>query len=146
MKGVHKKYTHKTYNHQITIHNTRPTPIQNLHIIDNIPVSQDDRIEINLLEPDLSLPGAEGTSFQENVSVSENDHGDGQEEASSHGMQPKPRVTAQWDSDGDPNVDENVAGENGRVNWTVALDSQETITLALRYKMSYPESLVVEDI
>ena len=143
VKGVHKKYTHKTYSNQITIHNTRPTPIQNLHVIDNIPVSQDDRISINLLIPGLSLPGVEGTSFQENVSVSENDHGDGQEEASGRGIQTKPRVTAQWDTDGDPNADENVAGEDGRVNWTVALDSQETVTLALKYRMSHPESLVV---
>ncbi|KJA24213.1 hypothetical protein HYPSUDRAFT_38990 [Hypholoma sublateritium FD-334 SS-4] len=146
VEGLFKRYTNKTYSHQITILNTKTMPIENLHVVDNIPVSQDERIHVNLLIPELSQPSAESVSSLENVFKSGNDHISSPEEASGHGAQPteKVQVKVYWDSEGDPNIDPNTMGKNGRLNWKVALKPQETVTLTLKYEISHPESLVVE--
>ncbi len=136
------------YTDQITIPNTKATPIENLHVFDSIPVSQDERIHVSLRTPELSLPTAESASSTENVFMSAVAHSSIHEEASGHKIQSagKVQVMAHWDGDGEPNIDQNMVGKNGRVNWTVALGSQDTVTLTLKDKVSYPDGLVVEGI
>lgn len=150
VKGIYKKYTHKTYSHQITILNTKTTPIENLHVIDSIPgpVSQDERIHVSLLIPELSLPTGESASSAENVFMSTIEQISIHDQAFGHRIQSaeKVQVMAHWDGDGEPDIDQNMAGKNGRVNWTVALGVQDTATLTLKYEVSYPDGLVVEGI
>lgn len=145
VKGLYKRYTNKTYSYQITIRNTKTTPIENLHVVDNIPVSQDERINVNLLVPELSPPTAENISSLENMFKLANTRSSSHE-ASGHRAQSmeKVQVMAHWDGEGEPNIDPNTVGKNGQVNWKVALEPQETVTLTLKYEVSYPENLVVE--
>ena len=119
----------KTYTQRITIVNTKSVSIENLKVIDMIPVSQDERIEIKLLNPPLP------------PSVAEDNTG---KEKKSDGISVSPGVLALWDGTGDPEVNQDVVGKNGCVRWDVSLRPQETVNLVLKFEVSYPEKLVVD--
>jgi len=44
---------------RITVHNSKPVAISGVHIFDQIPVSEDERIKVSLVSPDLTVPGSE---------------------------------------------------------------------------------------
>ena len=129
MTGFYKKSVMKTYTQRITIVNTKSVSIENLKVIDMIPVSQDERIEIKLLNPPLP------------PSVAEDNTG---KEKKSDGISVSPGVLALWDGTGDPEVNQDVVGKNGRVRWDVSLHPQETVNLVLKFEVSYPEKLVID--
>ena len=129
MTGFYKKSVMKTYTQRITIVNTKSVSIENLKVVDMIPVSQDERIEINLLNPPLP------------PSVAEDNTG---KEKKSDGISVSPGVLALWDGTGDPEVNQDVVGKNGCVRWDVSLRPQETVNLVLKFEVSYPEKLVVD--
>ncbi|KJA24214.1 hypothetical protein HYPSUDRAFT_136419 [Hypholoma sublateritium FD-334 SS-4] len=129
--GFYKKSTTKTYTQRITIFNTKSTPIENLKVVDIIPVSQDERIEIKLLNPLLPLS-------RRAIGLTEDD------ELKGDRIQVSPGVVALWDGTGDPETNQDVVGKNGRVRWDVSLRPQEAVNLVLKFEVSYPEKLAVE--
>ncbi len=129
MTGFYKKSVMKTYTQRITVVNTKSTPIENLKVVDMIPVSQDERIEIKLLNPPLP------------PSIAEDNTG---KEQKPDRIRVSPGVVALWDGANDPEVNQDVVGKNGRVRWDVSLRPQETVNLVLKFEVSYPEKLMVD--
>ena len=148
MTGFYKKSTMKTYTQRIIITNAKSTAIDNIKVVDLIPVSQDERVEIKLLNPALSPPpGGEPSGLQRTMSQTsaEKLHGLGKarERKADRTLRVAPGVVALWDGAGDPEANQDVVGKNGRVRWDVSLRPQETVNLVLKFEVSYPKKLVV---
>jgi hypothetical protein len=153
--GFVKKSSSTTYAHRITLANTKSTAIRNLKVIDSIPVSQDERIEIKLLSPSLSPPSADALARKDSTAAdgdADSHSTKGTKMASSRqkimrvllpNQSSKGNIVAQWDGIDDPEVDQQTVGKNGRVSWIVSLAPQESVTLALKYEVSFPERLPV---
>ncbi|KAF8150427.1 hypothetical protein BJ912DRAFT_1016763 [Pholiota molesta] len=151
--GFVKKSSSTTYAHRITLANTKSTAIKNLKVIDSIPVSQDERIEIKLLSPSLSPPSADALARKDSTAAdgdADSHSTKGTKMASSRqkimrvllpNQSSKGNIVAQWDGIDDPDVDQETVGKNGRVRWIVSLAPQESVTLALKYEVSFPERL-----
>ncbi|KAF8199017.1 hypothetical protein BJ912DRAFT_1020342 [Pholiota molesta] len=157
--GFVKKSSSTTYTHRITLANTKSTAIKSLKVVDSIPVSQDERIEIKLLSPSLPPPSPDALARKESTAAD----GDGDSQGSSTkgttkmassrqkimrvlslpSQSAKGNIVAQWDGIDDLEVDQQTVGKNGRVNWIVSLAPQESVTLALKYEVSFPERLPV---
>ncbi len=144
MTGFYKKSTTKTYTQRITITNTKSTAIENLKVVDIIPVSQDERIEIKLLNPPLTpSPVGEPSSLQRTMSQTSAEKNSISKELKADTIRVSPGVVALWDGTGDLEANQDVVGKNGRVRWDVSLLPQETVNLVLKFEVSYPEKLVV---
>jgi hypothetical protein len=50
------------YTQRITVHNTKPSLVETIKIIDQVPVSEDSIINIKLLSPALQLPSSDATA------------------------------------------------------------------------------------
>lgn len=144
MTGFYKKSTTKTYTQRIAIVNTKSTPIENLKVVDIIPVSQDERIEIKLLNPLLPPSVGEPSGLQRTMSLASTDKDSTSKEQKMDGIRVSPGVMALWDGSGDPETNQDVVGKNGRIRWDVSLRPQETVNLVLKFEVLYPEKLVVD--
>ncbi|KAF9473010.1 hypothetical protein BDN70DRAFT_886320 [Pholiota conissans] len=152
--GFVKKSSSTTYIQRITLLNAKSTPIANLKVVDSIPVSQDERIEIKLISPSLPVPTVDLPVRKDSMSAEDGDSGSSlKAKIGSNKTQKIMRVllpsknangvVAQWDGIGDPDVDQQTVGKNGRVSWIVTMAPQEKVTLALKYEISFPEKATV---
>lgn len=112
-----------------------------MKIIDRIPVSADEKIEVKLLNPALNIPSSGqpggntsmqkgGPSVYRPALVSEN-------------------ILAQWDgADGDPasDVSQDGVGKNGKINWVLSIPPQMSVSLVLQFDVIYPENLLVQGV
>jgi len=80
------------------------------------------------------------------MSLTSTEKGSPGKEQKADRLKVSPGVVALWDGTGDPDVNQEVVGKNGRVRWDVTLRPQETANLVLKFEVSYPEKLVVEGI
>ncbi|KAF5330545.1 hypothetical protein D9619_005237 [Psilocybe cf. subviscida] len=140
--GLYSKTVNQTLTQRISIHNTRSTPITNFKVTDSTPVSEDQRIEVRLVSPALTVPTAtvgtekSGSSILKlKAKLSANDS-----------VKVAPNVRAQWNGLGEPDVDQKALGKDGMVTWFVSLAAQERVTLVLQYEVSYAEGLAVEGV
>ncbi|KAJ2927871.1 hypothetical protein H1R20_g9233, partial [Candolleomyces eurysporus] len=143
--GFMSRTRHYVFSQRITIHNTKSLAIDNLTIVDQIPVSEESSITVKLLSPPLSLPdlSAAGTASSNSSSLKDTKENKlGVRVPSpikvSHG------VVAQWDGVDDVNSDDGVEnlGKDGKLNWVCSLPSQGKITLTLQWEVSAPLSSV----
>uniref|UniRef100_A0A8H7Y1K3 Mucoidy inhibitor A n=1 Tax=Psilocybe cubensis TaxID=181762 RepID=A0A8H7Y1K3_PSICU len=135
--GFYSKSSNQLFTQRISIFNSRTIPVQNLRVIDHVPVSEDERIEVKLLNPNLILPSTSSTNtlslknadtfVAKSVKVADN-------------------VLAQWDSADEPDKDPNSIGKDGKINWIVSIPPQKTVSIILQFDVNYPESLVVTGI
>ena len=146
MTGFYKKSTTKTYTQRITITNTKSTAIENLKVVDIIPVSQDERIKIKLLNSAIPPPPVgEPSGLQRTMSQTSTEKNSISKVRKADTIRVSPGVVALWDGTGDPEANQDVVGKNGRVRWDVSLRPQETVNLVLKFEVSYPERIVVAD-
>jgi len=110
-----------SYSQRITIHNTKPIGVEGLRITDNIPVSQDANITINLIGPALTAPASSSTAkaavLPPSVKVSEG-------------------IVAQWSEADDPDADISVLGEYGHFDWICNVPAHGKVNLTLEYEVS----------
>jgi len=107
---------------RITVQNTRTIPITNLRIVDQIPVSQDAKINVKLVSPSLSLDASSNKASRE-ATVSEG-------------------VQAQWGT-GDPEEEQDAdsKGRDGKLNWTCQIPEQSSVNIKLQWEVSTPANM-----
>ncbi|KAF8879083.1 hypothetical protein CPB84DRAFT_1852185 [Gymnopilus junonius] len=103
---------------RITIHSTKLSAINNLKLMDNVPVSTDSSIRVQVLTPVLGDPTTTMSKSTRQVQVS-------------------PNVVACWDGADDPGVNQDAVGKNGKINWQISLQPQEKVLLSLQYEVTH---------
>ncbi|PPQ89432.1 hypothetical protein CVT25_012811 [Psilocybe cyanescens] len=122
--GFYSKSLNQSFTQRITIFNTKSITIQNLKVIDRVPVSEDEKIEVKVLNPALSTTSTNNAPAKNSVQVANN-------------------VIAQWDGIEEPGVDSNAIGKDGKLNWIVSIPPQKSVSLVLQFEVNYPENLAI---
>ncbi|KAF8340036.1 hypothetical protein F5887DRAFT_888929 [Amanita rubescens] len=130
--GFYTKTSVTSYTQRISVHNTKSITITDLLIMDQIPVSTDEKIVVKLFTP--SLPTVQG-----NIGSTK-----GEKSANNAGAKVKVAqgVVAQW---GDGTEDaaavedgETAVGRDGKLSWVCDVSSQGKIGLALQWEVTAP--------
>ena len=119
--GFYTKSSNTSFSQRITVHNTKPSPISGVTIIDQIPVSDDSQVSVVLKNPRLTFPGESKTVPSFLVE-------DG--------------VTAYWHDSGDTG-DIVSLGKDGKLKWVCSLAPQKKLNLLLQWEVSFPSQTVV---
>lgn len=99
------------YTQRVSINNTKPdTVVENLRILEQIPVSEDDQINVKLIAPPLARAEAD-------LHVQEG-------------------VVARWDSEDQDSDDGKAPGKTGRVTFACKVPAQGKISLMLQWEVS----------
>ncbi|KAF8340034.1 hypothetical protein F5887DRAFT_979609 [Amanita rubescens] len=130
--GFYTKTSVTSYTQRISVHNTKSITITDLLIMDQIPVSTDEKIVVKLFTP--SLPTVQG-----NIGSTK-----GEKSANNAGTKVKVAqgVVAQW---GDGTEDaatvedgETAVGRDGKLSWVCDVSPQGKIGLALQWEVTAP--------
>lgn len=106
-----------------------------LKVRDQIPISEDEKIEVKLQEPALSRGDKERVGKA----------GPNSESVVVKTKEQRCKVTAQWDSV--DVTDTTHSGEDGKILWTCEdIPSQAQITLYLRWEVSCPSGMSIQGI
>ncbi|KIY53413.1 mucoidy inhibitor A, partial [Fistulina hepatica ATCC 64428] len=119
--GVISKSRSHSYVQTISVFNTKTSVVENLKIIDQIPVSQDARISVKLLSPALLIFEAFGHAQQGSTAAVKVAQG----------------IIARWEYTEDGPKD--TIGLDGKISWNCCLQPQSKVNLQLHYEVSYPE-------
>lgn len=112
-----------SYTQRITVQNTKAIALEALKIIDSIPVSQDERIQVKLISPALSQPGQ--PSLRKSISTG-------------------PGVSVQWHGVDDERASESTIGKDGKLNWVLNLPPMKIVHLALQFEVTNPHDISVQ--
>ncbi|KDR77513.1 hypothetical protein GALMADRAFT_65991 [Galerina marginata CBS 339.88] len=110
------------FDQRITVTNTKATAVEGVKVQEQIPVSEDATIFVNVLSPALVLPRADKKgvfSIPEPVKVG--------------GL-----ATAQWDGAEEPDMDPSLLGKDGKFSWICSIPSQGKLTLLLSWEVVCP--------
>ena len=102
--------------------------VSRVHIFDQVPVSEDERIKVSVVSPALMVPGSEEATL-------------GGVKKLAQPVKVQRGVSAQWHrehGDEDPAL-----GKDGRVKWVCELATQEKLTLSLEYDVSAPAGVTL---
>lgn len=121
------------FSQRITIANTKTLPIENLKIIDQVPVSEDSKIIVKLVRPALGVP-REGFSWC----------GNGGEPKVLPPVSVASGVVAQWHGADKAGVELEVLGKDGKLNWICAVPAQEKIGLVLQWEVVAPVKTIIQ--
>ena len=113
---------------RITVHNSKPVAISGVHIFDQIPVSEDDRIKVSLVSPDLTVPGSEEATLGGFKRIAQS-------------VKVQKGVSAQWH--GEHEGEDLSLGKDGKVKWVCELSPQEKLILSLEYEVSAPAGVTL---
>ena len=122
--GIFNKTTNHMFSQRITIANTKTLPIENLKIIDQVPVSENSEITVKLDRPALRVPG-EG-------------FGCGGEPKVPPPVSVALGVVGQWHGADEAGVEVEALGKDGKLNWICAVPAQEKIGLVLQWEVVTP--------
>ena len=128
--GFYNKTSNYTFSQRITIFNTKSSAISNFKVIDQMPVSEDEQIEVKLVNPSLVNPNLAATTRSNNggearapppppVKVSEG-------------------VIAQWEGADEQGFDVESLGKDGKFNWVCSIPAQGKVSLLLAWEVSAP--------
>lgn len=134
--GLLSKSVNYVFTQRMTLHNTKSLAIENVKLIDQIPVSENSVIIVKLVSPSLDLPDPNSASAAIASSWVENKAGV---------KVPPPvkvsqGVVAQWENVEEVNAEDGVEtiGRDGKIGWVCALPSQGKVTLTLQWEVSAP--------
>jgi len=108
------------------VFNTKPTPVTSMKILDQLPISEDSTIAVNLTAPALVLPTPNKKGeikIPDPVKVSE---------------VVGAKANVQWDGADDPDMDPSLLGNDGRLRWVCEVPAQKKIALALAWEVVCP--------
>ncbi|KAL0946101.1 hypothetical protein HGRIS_012366 [Hohenbuehelia grisea] len=127
--GLYSKTSTQVFTQRITVHNTRSTFIEDLKIVDHIPVSEDAQITVKLVTPALTVPTNAGTL--------------GGKETRPDPVKVGKGVVAQWDGAEEAEADLGSLGKDGKLNWVCTVPAQGKLNLQLQWEVSSPASVTV---
>lgn len=116
------KTTSYVFDQRITIFNTKSVPITGLKILDQIPVSDNSKIIVNLTSPPLILPGANKKGpclVTQAVEIGS-------------------QTVAQWKGADELDIDPHLLGKDGEIAWVCGISPKETLNLLLSWEVVYP--------
>lgn len=134
--GFLSKTSTETFTQRITLLNTKSIAVDNLKVTDIIPISEDERIEVKLINPPLVYVPMGNTSSVSSLLGP----------ATSEKQKPlrvKENIVAQWERVDEKDF-EGALGRNGKINWLVSLPPQKPVTLLLQFEVGFAGGLVVE--
>lgn len=122
--GLYTKYSTQVFTQRLTIHNTKTIRIENLKVLDNIPLSANTDITVKLTQPSLPSPPTSGSTKSTISSLAPVKVSEG--------------VTAMWDGIDDPDCDVENVGKDGKINWICTVPAQGKVNLALGWEVTCP--------
>ena len=129
--GIYTKSTEHVFSQQVTISNTKTLTIENLKIIDQVPVSEE--IAVKLVSPALGVLGVPGEGFgwgnisrskSSNISISSSTANEGGTKVPLPVSVASGGVVAQWYGADEEGVDVEALGKDGKLNWVCAVPAQ----------------------
>ena len=101
--------------------------MEDLKILDQIPVSEDEQINVKLVSPALSLPdGSSIKTVKTNAS-----------RAIPH-VQVSEGVVARWEGSDESGIDVDALGKDGKINWLCTVPPQGKLSLVMQWEVSTP--------
>ncbi|KAJ2918890.1 hypothetical protein MD484_g1484, partial [Candolleomyces efflorescens] len=131
--GIISKTSSTVFTQLISVHNTKPIAVENLKIVDRIPVSEDSQIAVKLTSPALPTSTSAGTSLGLGSSTG----------ALTKRVKLGDDVVAQWYGADEESTSTEYLGKDGKVQWLCSLPSQKKVTLTLQWEVSVPKEAVV---
>ncbi|KAF5314549.1 hypothetical protein D9611_007229 [Ephemerocybe angulata] len=127
------------FSRRITMYNAKAQSVENVIVVDQIPVSEDAAIEVKLVSPALELPApSAGTASAQSSTWAEKKADSTKAPAP---VEVSKGVVAQW-GDGvvgaDSHGDMGALGKDGKLHWKCSLPPQGKVTLELKWEVSAP--------
>ncbi|KAF9525620.1 hypothetical protein CPB83DRAFT_859059 [Crepidotus variabilis] len=143
--GIVSRSAIRSYTQRITIQNTKATSLESIKIVEAVPLSQDERINVKLLQPGLPPPLSLSPGIPQAVSVTSGWAGQlpGLQSSSlgSNIRKPikvAPWIQAQWDKADEEDVDDTLVGKDGKMNWICVVPARQSVTLVLQCEVVCP--------
>lgn len=122
--------------------NNKALHVENLKIIDQVPVSEDPELTVNLVSPSLGVPG-EGFDWGAIGGKSGISTASGGEPKVPPPVSVAPGVVAQWHGADEPGFDVEALGEDGVLEWVCAVPGYGQTELVLLWDVAAPVKTTV---
>ncbi|KAG6887828.1 hypothetical protein C0992_010561 [Termitomyces sp. T32_za158] len=137
--GFYTKTTTHVYTQNVTVFNTKPTPVERVRVVDQVPVSEDAQVQVRLLSPSLPAAGsARDREEREKENGKDKDKGQGEGGKKLMSVAVASGVSAMWEGADDGEGDGELAARNGKLSWVVALPGKGKANLVLKYEVGAP--------
>ncbi|KAJ3504191.1 hypothetical protein NLJ89_g8067 [Agrocybe chaxingu] len=120
--GFTRKTCSYLFDQRVTVLNTKGSAVSNLKIQEQVPVSEDSSITVNLLNPSLVLPHVNRKGVLQTAEA----------------VKVMEHVRAEWDGMGEADVEPSLVGKEGRFNWICEVPSQGKLNLTLSWEVACP--------
>jgi hypothetical protein len=133
--GFYSKTSNHVYSQQITVFNTKSISVEDVRIIDQVPVSEDEQIKVKLVSPTLTVSPSGGSESASKEKEKER-------EKAVQKVSVAKGVVAQWDGANEPDDDRDpkALGNNGKIKWVCAVPPQGKVNLVLQWEITAPVS------
>ncbi|TFK38963.1 mucoidy inhibitor A [Crucibulum laeve] len=133
--GFYQKTAEHTFIQRITVHNAKQAAV-NVKILDQVPVSQDARVEVKLVNPALTVPEPPSAGSIKGISNNLKRR---------TSVSPAKGVMAQWEGAEDA-ADESALGRDGKLSWLCTVPAKGTTDVMLQWEVGYPKKLIVRNL
>ncbi|KAJ7644805.1 hypothetical protein FB45DRAFT_898710 [Roridomyces roridus] len=131
--GFYNKSANYVFSQRIAVFNTKSVPIEQLKIVDQIPISQNAQIEVKLTNPALNAPSLGGGGGGGNSSLTIGKNAPPKEPQV---VKVGKGVKAQWDGVDEPGCEVESLGVDRKVNWICSVGAQDKLNLSLEWEVS----------
>ncbi|KAF5374158.1 hypothetical protein D9615_008861 [Tricholomella constricta] len=128
--GFYNKTANHVFSQHITVFNTKAMHIDGVKILDQIPVSEDAQIQVNLINPPLTrpIPSADSASTSSSLVP----------DSARKPITVTKGVTASWDGAEELDTDGERVGKDGKINWVCSIPPQGNVNLVLQWEVVVP--------